>query len=147
MRYLLYESEGGDTRLSNEIEFMTNYIDLMKLRMSDRISLSVVFPSEYEDVIIPPLLFIPFIENAFKHGISFRENSFISIGMTCNSGQIMFSCVNSLAMSGNGSVGENSGIGLGNVSKRLELLFPGKHDLKITSNEDNFDVSLKIYLT
>lgn len=146
MRYLLYESEGGDTKLSNELEFMTNYIDLMKLRMSDRINLRVDFPEKYDDIKIPPLLFIPFIENSFKHGISFRENSFISIKMNCTGEEIIFYCSNSLSLSGNGSVVDTSGIGLGNVSKRLELLFPGKYDLRITKSEESFDVVLKIEL-
>ena len=81
MRYLLYESEQGNTKLSNEIDFMNNYIDLMKLRMNDKVDLTVSFPKKYEDKNIPPLLFIPFIENAFKHGISYREKSFIDINM------------------------------------------------------------------
>jgi LytS/YehU family sensor histidine kinase len=144
MRYLLYETESGDTKLSNEIEFMTNYIDLMKLRMSDRINLSVDFPEKYDDIKIPPLLFIPFIENSFKHGISFRENSYISIKITCTGSELIFYCSNSLSLSGNGSVVDTSGIGLSNVSKRLELLFPGKHDLKITKSEESFEVVLKI---
>ena len=146
MRYLLYESESGDTKLSNEIDFMVNYIDLMRLRMSEKIKLTVDFPDQYEDVTIPPLLFIPFIENAFKHGISFRENSFIGIKMACSRDEINFRCVNSLAPGGDGSVVDTSGIGLGNVSKRLELLFPGKHDLNIMRSEDTFDVVLKIRL-
>lgn len=147
MRYLLYESEHGDTKLGSELEFMANYIDLMKLRMSDKIKLSVDFPENYEDINIPPLLFIPFIENAFKHGVSFRENSFIGIKMTCTRDEIIFRCVNSIAITGNGSVVNTSGIGLENVSKRLELLFPGRHDLKITRSDETFEVLLRIDLT
>jgi len=144
MRYLLYESETGDTRLSSEIEFMNNYIDLMKLRMSEKILLTVNFPDEYEDVSIQPLLFIPFIENAFKHGVSFRDKSFIEIDLKTDNNEIVFTCRNSLSVSGNGSVADTSGIGLGNVSKRLELLFPDSHYLKINRNEDRFEVVLKI---
>ena len=90
MRYLLYESEHGNTMLSHEIDFMNNYIDLMKLRMSDRVSLNVHFPEEYDDRIIHPLLFIPFVENSFKHGISYREKSFIDISMTAEADSITF---------------------------------------------------------
>jgi hypothetical protein len=144
MRYLLYESETGDTKLSSEIEFMNNYIDLMRLRMSERISLRVNFPNEYENVSIPPLLFIPFIENAFKHGVSFRDKSYIEIGLSATAEEILFTCTNSLTMGGNGSVADTSGIGLGNVSKRLELLFPGRYDLKVERKEDSFEVILKI---
>jgi two-component system, LytTR family, sensor kinase len=146
MRYLLYETEHGNTRLSDEIEFMTNYIDLMKLRMSDKVRLSVHFPGEYENLNIPPLLFIPFIENAFKHGISFRDNSFIEITIRCSGGNIFFRCANSLSGKSNGTDTNSSGIGLGNVSKRLELLFPGKHELKINKMHNTYEVLLNILL-
>jgi LytS/YehU family sensor histidine kinase len=144
MRYLLYESELGNTPLSSEINFMNNYIDLMKLRMNDKISLTVSFPEKCEDISIPPLLFIPFIENAFKHGISYREKSFIDISMQAGKESITFRCVNSMVKSEKETDNSNSGIGLENVSKRLSLLFPGKHDLKINSSEKAFEVLLYI---
>ena len=146
MRYLLYESEAGDTKLSSEIEFMKNYIDLMRIRMSEKVSLTSEFPELYDDVTIPPLLFIPFIENAFKHGVSLREGSFIRIRMTCYGGVINFHISNSLYPGGNGPASDSSGIGLENVSKRLELLFSGKHDLKINRTETSFEVQLRIEL-
>ena len=99
MRYLLYDSEHGNTLLSNEIDFMNNYIDLMKLRMTNKIDLKVSFPEKYEDINIPPLIFIPFIENAFKHGISYREKSFIDISMTTEKESVKFRCANSLVKS------------------------------------------------
>ncbi len=144
MRYLLYESEQGNTKLSNEIEFMNNYIDLMKLRMSEKINLAISFPENYEDKSIPPLLFIPFIENAFKHGISYREKSFIDISMTTKQDSISFRCVNSIAKSREDSDSGHSGIGLENVSKRLNLLFPGKHELKINKMDTEFEILLQI---
>jgi len=144
MRYLLYDSEQGNTRLSNEIDFMNNYIDLMKLRMSSKIKLDVTFPDKYEDVNIPPLIFIPFIENAFKHGISYREKSFIRIGMTTGKEFILFNCANSIVKSRDENDSDHSGIGLENVTKRLALLFPGKHDLKINKSETEFEVVLQI---
>ena len=79
MRYLLYDTDKGEQPLSREIEFMTTYIDLMKLRLSEKVSVTVVFPENFDNVLIPPLLFLPFIENAFKHGISYRKSSFIHI--------------------------------------------------------------------
>lgn len=144
MRYLLYESEQGNTRLSNEIGFMNNYIDLMKLRMSDKIRLSVSFPEKYEDINIPPLLFIPFIENAFKHGISYRGKSFIDISMLAIKDSITFRCANSLVKTREETEIGHSGIGLENVGKRLSLLFPGKHELKINRSETAFEVLLYI---
>ena len=149
MRYLIYDSEKGNTMLSHEIEFMRNYIDLMKLRMSERVTLNVSFPEDYDDRNIQPLLFIPFIENAFKHGISYREKSFIDIGMKAEAGSLVFRCSNSLHEA-NGEKGEGSydgGIGLENVRKRLSLLFPGSHELKITSTGTRYEVSLEIKTT
>lgn len=144
MRYLLYESEHGNTMLSNEIDFMNNYIDLMKLRVNDKVQLSVSFPKKYEDKNIPPLLFIPFIENAFKHGISYREKSFIDINMVVTVESITFRCVNSLIRTKEEASNGHPGIGLENVSKRLNLLFPGRHELKIDKSENTFEVFLTI---
>lgn len=146
MRYLIYDSEKGNTMLSHEIEFMKNYIDLMKLRMSDRVTLNISFPGNYSDRNIQPLLFIPFIENSFKHGVSYREKSFIDIEMKAEAGSIVFRCSNSLH-EGNSEKGQEQnagGIGLDNVRKRLSLLFPGSHELKISAAENRFDVFLEI---
>jgi len=147
MRYLLYESEQGNTMLSQEIDFMNNYIDLMKLRTSDKVTLNVRLPEKFEDRRIAPLLFIPFIENAFKHGISNREKSFIEISMEINAGSIIFRCSNSIHAGRDiDTSGNKGGIGLENVKKRLGLLFPEKHDLKISKSEKQFDVNLEILL-
>jgi two-component system LytT family sensor kinase len=147
MRYLLYDSENGNTKLSNEIDFMNNYIDLMKLRMSSKISLKVTFPEKYDDINIPPLIFIPFIENAFKHGISYREKSFIDIGLTENQGSLLFRCANSVVKSRDENNSEHAGIGLENVTKRLNLLFPGKHEIKINKSDTEYEVLLQINFT
>jgi sensor histidine kinase YesM len=144
MRYLLYDTEKGNTSLGNEIEFMNNYIDLMRLRMSDKIKLSVIFPLQFDDVEIPPLLFIPYIENAFKHGVSYKSNSFIDIKLDSSEGSINFSCVNTIANT-SGDI-TASGIGLENAGKRLNLLFPGKHNIDIDSSDGVFSVKLNIDL-
>jgi hypothetical protein len=144
MRYLLYESEQGDVKLSSEIAFMGNYIDLMKLRMSDKVNLLVSFPIQYEDINVPPLLFIPFIENSFKHGISYRGNPFININMEIKGKSLIFRCENSLSRTNEENNKEFSGIGLENVRKRLNLLFPGRHDLRITASDKTFQVFLEI---
>jgi sensor histidine kinase YesM len=144
MRYLLYDSEQGLSQLSSEIDFMKNYIDLMRLRMSEKVKLHVDFPSKYENAAIPPLLFIPFIENAFKHGISYREKSFIDISMEVGKEWITFTCRNSIVRFEEEIEPEKSGIGLENVSKRLNLLFPGRHDLVIDRSHAAYNVILKI---
>lgn len=144
MRYLLYESEHGETLMSHEIDFMDNYIDLMKLRLSSRVQLEINFPGDFGDLTIPPLLFIPFIENAFKHGTGHRESSFIHIEMENLSDRLFFKCSNSIGKSLQTGDLQHSGIGLENVKKRLALLFPGKHDLKIEAGESVFTVELSI---
>jgi two-component system LytT family sensor kinase len=144
MRYLLYESEQGETMMSHEIEFMNNYIDLMKLRISQKVEILIDFPKEFTDFAIPPLLFVPFIENAFKHGVSHRDRSFIHIRMKIENDQILFISENSVVKSSQNEDLQHSGIGLDNVRKRLGLLFSGKNELKIEQNETIFRVELSI---
>jgi LytS/YehU family sensor histidine kinase len=145
MRYLLYESENGNTILSREIEFMRNYIDLMKLRLNNKVKFSATFPKNFNDVEIPPLLFISFIENAFKHGVSYRESSFITISIKIEEMQLIFECKNSLFPAAQDEKNA-AGIGLENVRKRLSLLFPERHKLSIIQTENTFDVFLSIQL-
>jgi len=147
MRYLLYESEHGETLMSHEIDFMNNYIDLMKLRLSPRVELLIDFPKEFSDFTIPPLLFVPFVENAFKHGVSHRDRSFIHLRMTIENDQINFVSENSVGKSSQPGDLQHSGIGLENVKKRLHLLFPNTHDLNIEQNETIFRVDLSIKKT
>jgi LytS/YehU family sensor histidine kinase len=143
MRYLLYESENGQTMMSHEIDFMNNYIDLMKLRINQKVDLQISFPKGFPDFEIPPLLFVPFIENAFKHGVSYRDPSFIHMRMDINDKQIKFISRNSNTSVQNPDL-RHSGIGLDNVRKRLGLLFPEKHVLKIENASAFFNVELTI---
>jgi two-component system, LytTR family, sensor kinase len=145
MRYMLYESEQGNTKLSREIDFMKVYIDLMKLRITDKVNLTVDFPEKFDDIDIPPLLFIPFIENAFKHGVSVRNNAFIRIGLFREGELIRFTAANSINQVRNGVPEADSGIGLENVRKRLALLYPGRHELKISDDGTAYSVDLKIH--
>jgi len=123
---------------------MNGYIDLMKLRMSDRVRLTVSWPSEYEDLDLPPLLFIPFIENAFKHGVSYQGKSFIEISLGQESDQLIFAARNSVSAASTGGPQAAPGIGLENVRKRLALLYPGRHELTIDEKDSVFTVRLTI---
>jgi two-component system, LytTR family, sensor kinase len=117
----------------------------MKLRLSGKVDLKVDFPEKITEFQIPPLLFVPFIENAFKHGVSYREKSFVHIALQANGGKIIFHCSNRINRRGESDLVENhSGIGLENVKKRLNLLFPENHTLKIDHSGDTFDVSVEI---
>ncbi len=144
MRYLIYESERGESKLSDEIDFLNHYIDLMKLRLSNKVELSVSLPESYQDLYIPPLLFIPFIENAFKHGVSYREPSFIDIQMKVEGSRILFTTKNSIGLGSQAREGNHSGIGLDNVKKRLNLLFPKSHTLEIDQHSGAFIVELSL---
>jgi two-component system, LytTR family, sensor kinase len=147
MRYLLYETVKGNKPISQEIEFMKNFIEIMKLRLSSKVALIIVFPEEYPDVSIPPLLFLPFIENAFKHGISYRKPSFIKIMMKVTEQEIQFECTNSLGGGGEELFRSGPGIGLDNVKKRLALLYPDTHHLEMHFSEVAYDVVLTIQLS
>lgn len=144
MRYLLYESEQGTTHLSREIEFMQHYIDLMRLRLSNKVDLQVTFPTNEINRSISPLLFIVFIENAFKHGISYHDKSYIHIHLQTEHNQILFSCKNSIASNTAETTLETSGIGLENIRKRLHLLYPDCHQLVITQSNTSYEVRLII---
>jgi len=144
MRYLLYESEHGQNLLSSEIDFMKSYIDLMKLRISDRVEVQTNFEQVSNALIIPPLLFIPFIENAFKYGISYQEPSYIKIILIEISGKIHFICENKIFKIKNERA---QGIGIENTSKRLKLLFPTQHNLEVEQTDATFKVKLFIDLT
>lgn len=146
MRYLLYESEKGQTKLSEEINFLNNYIDLMRLRLTNKVDVSVSFPEKYKDITIPPLLFVAFIENAFKHGVSARESSFITMTMELTEEYLHFSVRNSISSRNMSVDGQYSGIGLENVKKRLNLLFPSTHRLEIETTEDEFLVNMLLEL-
>jgi LytS/YehU family sensor histidine kinase len=132
--------------LSDEIEFMNNYIDLMKLRIGAKTKLNVNFPTEYRNLKIPHLLFISFIENAFKYGISVQDESFVNISLECGEHNILFKCENSLPESNNRPILASPGIGLENLKKRLRLLYPDRHALEINKTEGKFVVTLIILL-
>ncbi len=147
MRYLLYESEVKETYLSNEIDFMNHYINLMQLRLSTKVEIDIQMPNKNIDYKVPPLLFIPFIENAFKYGVSYREKSFIRLEMDIKDDKVYFSCSNSISATNNNAIEKShSGIGLTNVKKRLQLLFPERHKLTITDTNHVFMVHLEIDL-
>ena len=146
MRYVLNQSGQDNKLLSDEIEFMNNYIDLMKLRIGAKTRLKVNFPTEYKDLMIPHLLFVSLIENAFKYGISVQEESYVYISLECGENNILFKCENGLPESNNGTIFTSPGIGLENLKKRLSLLYPDRHELEINRTKNKFEVNLIIQL-
>jgi signal transduction histidine kinase len=144
MRYLLYETQPEKALISTEIEFISNYIDLMRLRLTDKVVLNISLPEVTNDFLVPPLLFIPFVENAFKHGISNREPSFIDISLKIENQNIDFQVRNSISGVVFNESEIKTGIGLENVQKRLKLLFKENYTLTINKTESFHEVILKI---
>lgn len=144
MRYVLYEASNKTILLSREVQFLENYVTLMSLRYPEKVSIEKNFPLEVPEVQIPPLLFISFVENAFKHGVSYRKESFIRVVMQLEeANRLSFRCTNS---SGSASGEQHHGIGLENIRKRLRLLFGNDYTLSITEENNKFDVLLIIPL-
>ncbi len=143
MRYMLYETNVELVSLSKEIDFMKKYIDLMKLRVSDKTAVNYNFPLEETGIKIAPLLFISLIENAFKHGVSASKESAIDINMACDDTTVLFTIENdNFPKKADDKSG--SGIGVPNIEKRLELLYPNKHNFKTKLKDDRFLVHLEI---
>lgn len=144
MRYLLYDTAHGQTTLQKEITFIESYIELMKLRVSDKVEISITMPHDVKDVNIPPLLFTSFIENAFKYGISYQQKSFIHVELIQEETQLLFHIKNSK----NNIVDKKNatGIGIENARSRMNLLFGTKHRFDITETESTFTVDLSIPL-
>jgi hypothetical protein len=145
MRYMLYENENGKVKLSKEFEFIKSYIDLMRLRFVDDKIIQYVVPEQYEDIEIPPLLFISFIENAFKHGASYENESEICITFSIDNNTLIFNCENIKHL--RFATKEIGGIGMPNSLSRLKLLYGENYFLEIKSTDQKYQVELKIPLT
>ena len=141
MRYVLYDGSKPTIPLSKETEFLKHYIGLMRLRYSDSVRIKVDIPDETPDVQVPPLLFVSFVENAFKHGISYQSESFIIVSLNVREGYISFSCINSKHET---NQDPHSGIGLENTRKRLRLLYQDNYTFNINENAKTYEVLLKI---
>ena len=146
MRYVLYEGNNRLTPLSREVQFLNNYVRLMSMRYSDNVRISLDVPEILPDSMLPPLLLVIFVENAFKHGISYRTKSFVEISLQPHGDRLLFSCRNSRPEIKHDE-NMKGGVGLSNVRRRLDLLFPGNYTLDIKEQEDTYTVHLDIPLT
>lgn len=141
MRYVLYESNNRLISLSKELQFLNHYIELMRIRYTDKVRIDVSFPTDTGEVQVPPLLFVSFVENAFKHGVSYQHASFVSVCLQVVGEEIHFVCSNSNYYR---SEDQHHGIGLDNIRKRLRLLFGERYKLSIDDTADCFDVQLLV---
>jgi two-component system, LytTR family, sensor kinase len=149
MRFMLQENLQEKIALAREIEYLNNYISLQRLRTDPNpgIDIQTYIDQEVKSLQIAPMLLIPFVENAFKHGISFREQSHIKITLETKNSTIYFDVYNSIHTRPENDPEKNkSGIGLNNVKQRLQLLYPQKHELIIRETGKEFFVHLTIQL-
>ena len=143
MRFVLYEGNKHGVPLDREIAFLHNYITLMKLRYTDKVRITVNTPEQLPNKEVPPLMFITFVENAFKHGVSYRKESFIDIAMSTDGDTLSFTCRNSRIEA---AEDKHGGVGLKNVKQRLGLIYGNDYSLKIDDNPDVYSVNLNIPL-
>ena len=131
MRYLLYETQQGQTMLSREIAFVKDYISLMQLRLTDAVKVVIDAPLHLPDMPMAPMMLLPFVENAFKHGVSATEQSHVNIQVLQRGSVLDITVKNSIMKDNSVSLDTNSGIGLVNTRRRLDLLYPDKYKLDI----------------
>lgn len=145
MRYVLYEGEKSLTSFNDEVIFISSYVTLMRRRYSsEKVIVNLDIPDHPSDkIMLPPLLFISFVENAFKHGISYLRQSKIDIRIEQQVENIYFECVNTKPQKIKRDI-EKGGVGLENIKRRLDLLFADKYDLQIEDKKDSYSVILRI---
>jgi len=146
MRYMLYETDEEKVSLEKEMEYLQSYIDLQQQRFGKKVIINVAMCQVDKMYDIEPMLLIPFVENAFKHGTGLIENAYIDIDLRAEKNILYFSVSNKYDPASIEIKDKASGIGLVNVQRRLELLHPGKHKLYITKDKNLFTVSLTINL-
>jgi two-component system LytT family sensor kinase len=145
MRYMLYNKADKKNSLQHELEYLESFIQLQQLRFGEELPITKKINVENMEAEIEPMILIPFIENAFKYGMNTIANPEIAIDLHVQSGLLQFLVKNRFNIEFKPS-GDSSGIGLENVKKRLLLLYPDRHQLKIQNEEDWFIVDLKIEL-
>lgn len=148
MRYMLYDT-GKRVSLSEEVAYLNSYIALQKLRFGQEVTVLTRIADHKETAAytIEPMLLIPFVENAFKHGTSYTPHPSINIQLLVNDGVLTFEVQNEYDNDPNASKDENSGIGLANVKTRLQLLYPERHRLQIRDEPPVFQITLTLSLT
>jgi LytS/YehU family sensor histidine kinase len=142
MRYVLYEADKKLISLQREIDFINHYIALMRIRYTDKVKITTDMPQGVSNIEIPPLLFILFVENAFKHGVSYQKDSFIDISIKVENDRIHFRCLNSKHDSE--VMEEAGGIGLTNARKRLELIYGNDFTFEIMNEPLTYEVNLEL---
>ena len=144
MRIVLYEGEAPTIPLSHELDYIRHYLSLMRLRYPESVRIEAALPRQTDSAVVPPLLMASFVENAFKHGISYEAPSFVRLSLEMTQRRILFSCANSLHPA---RQKEQHGLGMENIRKRLDLLYDSDYALHIDEQPDSYRVLLDIPLT
>ena len=144
MRYMLYTTADEQVSLEKEVNYLRNYIDLQKIRFEEDVEIHFNMEGGFQAQLIEPMLLIPFVENAFKHGVGMIAQPVIYIDLQFDQKQLIFIVRNKLASGQEEAKDESSGIGLKNVKRRLELLYPEQHQLHIKQEEEWFEVQLQL---
>lgn len=145
MDYMIHDSKEETVPLQTEINHIRNYLDLEKIRLIGQDHVDFISETDKADYRIAPYILFPFIENGFKHGISNTiHNGFIKIGVNASNGILKFQVENSKPSNSDNDM--NNGIGLSNIKRRLEIIYPGKHELEILDNSFSYHVNLTIQL-
>lgn len=144
MRYLLYETSQEFVRLENEIAFILNYIELEKLRLENTSGVNISIDEAHPEVMVAPLIFIPFIENSFKHSrIIDDPEARIDISLRTDRGKIIFRCSNSIPEK-QFKIEKSGGVGLENITQRLQLIYRRKHFIEMNNEPRQFTIDLTI---
>ncbi len=148
MRYMLYDIQGKKVELSKEVEYLNSYIQLQKLRFGNDVLVDCKVELDKADncYTLEPMLLIPFVENAFKHGTNHPTQPWITIHLSVKNGTMLFKVCNSYEPLLADSKDENAGIGLSNVKERLDLLYKGNYTLTITNSNNTFQTALTLDL-
>lgn len=147
MRYMLYESNEERVELGDEIRFLDNYVELQKIRSDKRSRIEYLKKGSVSGISIAPLIFLPFIENAFKHGIKGEPSGgYVIIKLETESGNVDLYVENNRGKVDSVEKDGFNGVGLNNVQRRLDLIYPGKYRLEIGDEADKFSIHLKIDL-
>ena len=146
LSYMLYECNSRLVSLKKELNLIENYISLEKIRYGDRLDIEFGTEGTEKENLIPPMLLLPFVENAFKHGTSeILEDAWVKIHIHISQTQLLFSIANSIGLEKNaGEQDYQKGIGLNNVKRRLELLYQDGYELNVTETDTSYHVSLAI---
>jgi LytS/YehU family sensor histidine kinase len=145
LRYILYHSDKSQVPLADELTTLSNYIELQYLRITDKVKLKYKVEGNIETYFIEPFLLMPLFENAFKYGIDSISESFIDILINISDGRLTLKISNKIVPQNN-KLDEESGIGLQNIKRRLELLYPDNYILDIIKQQQVFTVCLRLKL-